>query len=1525
MANIKVHSQGWDIQPAAPTRGAQSDASPTLPAAFLADQASVADEFTARPRPPARGAVPAAGALEFSYDLDPGELAIVAVRHPSGALTFHAPKEMVRRTRGGAGQVRFSVPIRVGAEPATRGLIGKVIKAVVIKVVETAADEAVGLLLPALARAFETATWKKRDLAEGWLSVTRATLAEGALRSGRPGSTAGRSLLLLHGTFSNAAAAFKGLASSDFFERVAPIYGDRIFAFDHFTLSRTPEENARMLLQQLPARSFVFDVVTHSRGGLVLRNLVERASAFGPLSKRFELGRAVLVASPNEGTPLATPGRWEDTVGWVANLLELFPDNPFTTGAEFVANGLVWIARHASGDLPGLHAMDGDGMLIGELQSPPGPPSGAYSALVANYQPDDRVLARLLDTGIDQFFGSANDLVVPSEGGWRVDRRASARIPGSRIGCFGPGGNLPGDAVTHVGFFDRPETARFLVAALSGQPHSLRPVDPLRNLPDRRLLRAKAGVAPPPGARPAAGKRAAVKPPVPAVEPPRLPPLTVTLVNGDLTFEHHPLLIGHYHSTKLTGAERVIDRRIGGTMQRALDLETYPSRAGTHAVFINRVKSLSRAPRPEAVIVVGLGQEGKLRPADLSFSVRQAVLAWSQRVAESRDDRPATIELAATLIGSGGVGVSAGQAAQAISQGVYEANEYLAEQDGEAAIWPPVGHLFLIELYLDRATEAWRAIRLLDDVAPGHFALTDPVAVGTGALSRPLDYGYRGAEYDFVTARTREEANGESSIEYALDTRRARTEVRAQATQGRLVRHLVAAASSDDYLDEAIGRSLFRLLVPVEMEPYLAVGNALQIELDQSTAGIPWELLNDVDTSDDQSSKRDKPWAIRTKLLRKLRSEEFRPNPLDAEPDAFALVIGEPQSPPEYAPLPGARREAQHVYACLAGDSALKSERVKGLFSDSVAPGSGPDARQVVNAFLERPWRIVHIAGHGDLASDDGKPAGVILSDGNRLSATEIKAMRVVPELVFVNCCHLAATENERLLSLRRGPGAADRVRFAASVAEALINIGVRCVVAAGWAVDDEAATTFATSFYKAIVANHRFVDAVALARESAYAFEGNTWAAYQCYGDPDWRLYRDGAEPQARQEQPDEFASLVSSREVMLALETLLVQTTHQGCEKASQRERLGRLEARASKMGWSDDARIAELFARAFAAAGGVDEAIRWYDTLLKRPDGYVSQRVEEQHANLLVRRAWRDVEHARSGAARQAGLAAAAGARGSRRRPAKREADGTDQPGRRTLGAALQDARAKIADAMRTFERLVATTPTAERLSLCGSAMKRLAMVEAVAGNPAAEREAVDAMTRYYLEAIGLETPKNLFYPGLNYLAAELALHAGEPGWVGLDPSRLSDTRASLATRNAASPDFWSVVGEVELSLYEAVAQGTLARSLADLERAYRDVHHRSRGGSEWGSVVDTAGFVLSRYAPRASGPEQEAAGRVMALLRDLAGVPHGDGLDLASPPAAPPEARTRRARLRKTVGKGRKTWRRRPRRPSGGGQS
>lgn len=414
---------------------------------------------------------------------------VIAVRHPSGALTFHVPLE--RRSVAAGHELRFEVRSRSLADSSTarRGPISRVVKFVTMKLITPLVDRA----LPKLAAAWERRAWQQRRLDEGWHRVTRESLLAGRLERVQPkaalGASRQRSLLLIHGTFSNAVGCFAALTrtSGDFFDSMQARYGERIFAFNHFTVSKTPQENARDLLAALPAGPHTFDVITHSRGGLVLRSLVEQSEAFGALRSRFELGRAVLVAAPNEGTPLATGARWQQTLGWLANLLEILPDNPFTFGAELIAEGLAWLAARATGRMPGIAAMDATGELIGELRLSDGAPANRYAALVSNYEADSGVLQRMLDVGVDAFFATANDLVVPTEGGWRVPMGSAATLPAAAIGCFGPGGNIVDTTpVFHNNFFERPAAIAFLTRALQGQPTGLPNIDPLRAIDTRR-------------------------------------------------------------------------------------------------------------------------------------------------------------------------------------------------------------------------------------------------------------------------------------------------------------------------------------------------------------------------------------------------------------------------------------------------------------------------------------------------------------------------------------------------------------------------------------------------------------------------------------------------------------------------------------------------------------------------------------------------------------------------------------------------------------------------------------------------------------------------------------------------------------------------------------------------------------------------------------------------------------------------------------------------------------------------------
>ncbi len=365
----------------------------------------------------------------------------------------------------------------------------------------------------------------------------------------------------------------------------------------------------------------------------------------------------------------------------------------------------------------------------------------------------------------------------------------------------------------------------------------------------------------------------------------------------------------------------------------------------------------------------------------------------------------------------------------------------------------------------------------------------------------------------------------------------------------------------------------------------------------------------------------------------------------------------------------------------------------------------GPDAREVLNALFDRDrsWRIVHIAGHGEPATATD-PGGVVLSDG-LLSAKEISAMRVVPELVFVNCCHLAARSGDQLLR-----GQFDRARFAAGVAEELISIGVRCVIAAGWAVDDAAASAFATTFYGSLLAGRRFLDAVGDARKAALTFGGNTWAAYQCYGDPDWMFRRDTSDAQ-RPSLDDQYQAVLSAPALARAVSTLAVQSEFQGAAPDTQRDKLRFLEdkTRQSAPEWLRLGYVAEAFGRASAAADDPAGAVRWYRDAIAAPDGSASLKAAEQLANLRARHA----------------------------------AEAVIASGRATRASAVMAAREEIIDAIQSLERLVDVHPTLERVSFLGSASKRLAMVEAIAGDTAAEAAALERMQEHYRRAEALAT--------------------------------------------------------------------------------------------------------------------------------------------------------------------------------------
>src|SRR4030095_13144119 len=205
------------------------------------------------------------------------------------------------------------------------------------------------------------------------------------------------------------------------------------------------------------------------------------------------------------------------------------------------------------------------------------------------------------------------------------------------------------------------------------------------------------------------------------------------------------------------------------------------------------------------------------------------------------------------------------------------------------------------------------------------------------------------------------------------------------------------------------------------------------------------------------------------------------------------------------------------------------------------------------------------------------------------------------------------------------------------------------------------------------------------------------TWAAYQCYGDPDWKLSgRGGWESTKRKARADEFDHIASTTSLSLAQQTLIVQSTFQGYDPAYQLERVRMLEQRWQKMQWAVSSAVADQFAQAYRAAGDLAGAIRWYETAVEQSGGQVSFRTLEEISNIRIRHAFEVVSSLKAEAGRLASAPHDGGARAARQQRgdlAKR------------LRAALASARTTIKDELSNLDKLIAVQATGDGESLRG----------------------------------------------------------------------------------------------------------------------------------------------------------------------------------------------------------------------------
>ncbi len=451
-----------DTAPATRSARRVGESADPFAAALQNSQASMTAHFEfailgdVQPAPPAtasRGArtlsqaPPAEQTIEFTTPKPRARTkSIVLHTDEHGEMSWIWPRKTDSR------KAYFDLPRQTeSAPPGLSQKRGPIIAAMrrVVKVISWATDEVVGDLALQFAQ-----KWEEKNRPYGFHYVQPGQFG-GEVPWGRMGE--GRSLLLLHGTFSTGDGAFAGLIYSDWLRKMSEYYGGRIFAFNHPSLHHTPEQNVQQFRKMLPTgiKKLELDVVTHSRGGLVGREICERFGMPDGKDKRVQVKRAVLVAGPNSGTVLTDRENWSTLIDSYTNLLVGLPDNVFTITLEGILTLVKLVGGGAVHGLPGLQSMLPTGDYVKMLNKAP-KPAGAYYALAAQYVPNDEKLSvrlgkMLLISTLRKIFGEDSDMVVPTQGCYSLNPQvAGFTIPQERYKVYGAG-----EDTHHLNFFQK--------------------------------------------------------------------------------------------------------------------------------------------------------------------------------------------------------------------------------------------------------------------------------------------------------------------------------------------------------------------------------------------------------------------------------------------------------------------------------------------------------------------------------------------------------------------------------------------------------------------------------------------------------------------------------------------------------------------------------------------------------------------------------------------------------------------------------------------------------------------------------------------------------------------------------------------------------------------------------------------------------------------------------------------------------------------------------------------------------------
>lgn len=990
----------------------------------------------------------------------PGTTQVILYQDESGGLTWHFG-EPARSGARSTGRRSFSIQARTaaarnaldGAPPATRlrgpitRLFRKIFKVLLIplaRVIENPVKSIVGAIerkkRQELLRAVTSHDYKEHVSKPftAWNKFDRK-----------------RSLLIIHGIFSTTEGVLSRMPSATM-ERLQALYEGRVVAYDHLTVTRDPEENARLLLRQIAEsrKDITFDVLCHSRGGIIARTLAERGRVLVP-EARCRIEKVFFVATPNQGSRLADARHMVDMVDVFTNVITNFPDGPVAYSIEILLAIVKLIAYAGLKELPGLRAMSTDarGYIQRVLNRGTEPSPALYAAAASNYEPrpsrdNGAFLARGADAAIDRVFEDIdNDLVVPTAGVYARNGHPSFPIASPLL--FGAD-----DGVGHTGFFAQPELLERVIHFLE-LPLSLAPAA----LEDGR---------------------------VPIAAPPRTEPVPFD------TDEMADLLLSGPTAGDFSSTPRLPVRP-----RRRMRGEREPRFLPPAPPVLEPAPTRVRAPRPKASalertpdirfhekVIEGDPNDLEVRLSDLGMGSPGEVM-----IVSLADDE--TEAVLGVTISAPGFRVSPAEATITVKRA--------PDPDAEKAVFKLIARnpgktprlrVITAEFWRDNTTVG--TVHHKTYVIPKNYEGPRPGAGDGGGAAFAITSAPR-LESDLVLRVEAEDEMGRGPFRLTarfgtLESIRCGRFSMDQPDAASYFKSMFDAIlqdypSTDEALAvwkktfsqrlESLGKRLWSMLPDRFRTLYFdlyAKGVPRSIRIHSDEMVFPWELV--VPHTTEKPFVKLPPLGVAHVLGRWGTEKPLRPQSQVVSSGRFVLIR------PRYAgldELPWAVAEERALTKLLKGIEVFR-----------------PATEAAVSALLnESNVDVLHFSGHGEFHAQNADLSELLLENDERLSAVSIAPSTMSVNgnpILYLNACSVGSVGSV--------------IGRASGFAAACINGGFSGLLAPYWPVNDAAAAQFSISLYRKLLANMAIGEALRELRQEnptdpsfqAFAYFGDPW-----------------------------------------------------------------------------------------------------------------------------------------------------------------------------------------------------------------------------------------------------------------------------------------------------------------------------------------------------------------------------------------------------------------------------------------------